>query len=194
MKHSAVTRMGSLIKWFTILVVWIYFPKHEKRVSCDAIKLHSSFWETTAKRKDYLHWQANCRNSAESRTSSPLTLGHFFLSRNHVSRTNPWLTGRETHGKSCRWMWPKSLKLTVGLRRWTCRRSRSAWRTRRAWRWRLWKAGGTRGGGGGTPSPGRSGLRFPSRCRPPSPAGCSANSACIQCSGGYSICKTLWPQ
>lgn len=103
--------MGSLIKWFTILVVWIYFPKHEKRVSCDAIKLHSSFWETTAKRKDYLHWQANCRNSAESRTSSPLTPPRPFLSQQkprvenkiHDSRGGRHMVNRAEVVKTHRW-------------------------------------------------------------------------------------------
>lgn len=53
---------GSLYLWYEIT------SQNMKRVSCDAIKMHSSFWETTAKRKDYLH--LNWRNSLGSKAFS----------------------------------------------------------------------------------------------------------------------------
>lgn len=164
-------------------------PKKMKRVSCEAIKLHSSFWETTAKRKDYLHlyWQSSCCRLR--RLLIPTHCCLCFSQRNCALRTKSTTHHRHTRGNRQDKFY--AVQLTVGLRMWTCRQSRSEWQTQWAWCECLW-AGGSHEEGGGTLLTGRPGLKFPFLCHPPSPAGCSANSSCIQCNAGCSIWKCLW--
>jgi len=139
-------------------------PRNEKRFSCGAVEMHRSFWETMAKMdEDFIHWWLSWQNSA-----IPFS-----------AVTNPWLAQREE-----KWLRVQLEAVLIGgnsrllYKRWTFRRWHGGWRTRGPWCWGLWKAGGARGRGGGTPSPGRSGLWLPS----PRPAGCSANSTRTRCS------------
>lgn len=78
-----------------------------KRVSCDAIRMYSSFWEATAKKKDYLHlnWQKSC-----FRLRGFLTSTHHchFLSVEPCAQNKSMTHQRQKNGK--RWVWWCSAK------------------------------------------------------------------------------------
>ena len=178
--------MANLIKWFTILVVWNYFPKMRRDFHVMSSRCTPPS-EKQRQRQTGLSPLPKLMLYAWSTSHHNMRLP-FLSQQNHVFRRNPYLTAKSL---MLLMQVVRIWKLTVGLQKWTCRRSHSGLRTQWASRGCLWKGGGTREGGGGTLSPGRSDLRLLSRRRPLSPAGCSANYACIQCSGGYSICKCL---
>lgn len=102
--------MGNLIKWFTILVVWNYFPKSEKGLSCDAIKMHSSFWETTAKTERIIStgsWTDKTR-AVGSEASSPQRASAITFSAEPCVQNKSMAHEREINGNLCRWTQLKS--------------------------------------------------------------------------------------
>lgn len=81
-------------------------PKKMKRFSCEAIKLHSSFWETTAKRKDYLHlyWQSSCcrlRRFLIPNTLLPLLFSAELCTQNKIHSSPQAHTWQQTRSVLC---------------------------------------------------------------------------------------------